>query len=423
VAQPRPPKLAFLRKLRRRGAGESGVVLVLVAVMMVAFLGMAALAIDVGSFYQAQRQAQSAADAGALAAGQDLPGSSTSATSDGTTYATTNDPGATATVTTPYAGSSSVVKVTVNTTTPSFFGHIFGLTHANVSASAVVGETQLPACSSPGTGCYGIFAMDSGCGSNGVTFNGAGNTVTGGVHSNGSIDLIGGTQSLGPTTYGNGTGCAVTQGGKGDTFKSGPTAQAPITQWPDDYSQVLTACGGAGAVACTGPNGTPSYCTQAQANFNFPTDPIATGNVYCAYGTTGTPSTPSTWTGLISFTSGTFGTASVPIQGTWIGGTIEVGRQSFLTTQTTTPSYPVFYATGSGNCSTASSGGVCMTAAGSGVNGAMFAPAGTIEFNGSGSTSNFLESQDVNLVGGNFTGNGPSDAGTTTSSSTESLLQ
>lgn len=427
MGQPTPARFRFLHELKRRGAREDGVTAVLVAIMMVTFLGMAALAIDVGSFYKAQRQAQTAADAGALAAGQDLPNSTSAAASDATNFATTNDPGATATVTTPYNGSSNEVRVTVNTTAPSFFGQIFGLTSANISASATVGEAHDPSCSTPGNGCYAIFAADSNCGTSGspnygITFNGAGNTISGGVHSNGSTDLVGGTQSLGPTTYGTGANCTVKQGGSGDTFSSGPTAQAPITRWPDDYSQILTACGASGEVACTGPSGTPSYCTKAQASFNFPTDAIATGNVYCAYGT-GTLSDPSTWNGLIVFTSGTFGAAGAPLYGTWIGGTIEVGRKSYLAPQTTTPGYPVFYAAGSGNCSSASSGGVCMTAAGSEVNGAIFAPTGTIEFNGDGSTSNFLEGLDVNLVGGGFTGNGPADAGTTWSSASEALLQ
>jgi len=43
---------AMLHTLRRRGAREDGVVMVMVAIMMVVFIGMGALAIDLGSFYQ-----------------------------------------------------------------------------------------------------------------------------------------------------------------------------------------------------------------------------------------------------------------------------------------------------------------------------------------------------------------------------------
>lgn len=393
----------------------------IVALMMVVMMGMAALAIDLGSYYQAQRQAQSAADAGALAASQDFADNPSAATSDGTTYATTNFPGSTVNVTTNATLNQATVSVTA--ATPTFFGKFLGHGTQTVSARAVASETGTQ-CVTPGNTCYAIFAADQTCSNYGVTLNGKGDTITGGVHSNGSIDLIGQGQSLGPTTYGNGSGCVVTQGGTGDTFSSGPTSETPLS-WPLDYSKVLTACGGSGEVACTGPGGTPSYCTQAQANFDFPTDSVVSGNVYCAYGTGSGVNVkdPSTWTGLIYFHSGTFGSAGSPIYGTWIGGTIEVGRASYLSTQTTTPTYPVFYATGSGTCSSASSGGVCMTAAASEVNGGMFAPNGTVEFNGDGSTANFVEALDVNMIGKGFTGNGPQDGSGLTGASTESLIQ
>ncbi len=421
----------LVKKLKSRSLDQRGAVLVIVAICLPIFLGMAALAIDVGSFYQAERQAQAAADAGALAGAADLPGTFSTAQSDATSYVSKNFPAATAVVTQP-TGTTNEVQVTVSASTPSFFGHIFGVTSANVSASAVAAETAaFTPCSTPGNGCYAIFASDSNCGTTGspnygVTFNGSGDTITGGVHSNGSIDLIGGSQTLGPTTNGpTASNCTTKQGGGGDSFTSGPTPEAPIPSWPDDYTQILTACGGSGQVACTGPGGTPSYCTHAAANYTFSNGGTTdiTNNVYCAYGT-GTPSDPSTWNGLIYFQSGSLGTSSSPLYGTWIGGTIEVGHTSYLATQTTTPSYPVFYAAGSGNCSSASSGGVCMTASGSGVSGGIFAPNGTIEFNGNGSTANFLESKDVTLVGGGFTGDGPLDSGGGGSSpGTEALIQ
>ena len=402
---------------------ERGAVMVIAAGAMLAMLAMAAFAIDVGSWYQVQRQAQGAADAAALAAAQDLPNGA--AITDGQAYgnidmACTNC----TTITTPYNGSSTVVKATVTTTARSFFGGLLNVTSANVSASAVASETPGGGCSSPGFGCYAIYASDTNCSSNySVIFNGAGDTITGGVQSNGSIDLIGGSQQLGPTYYSNTSGCNVTTGGSGDTFTSGPKAQAPLTAWPFDYSHILTACGGSGEIACTGPGGTPSYCTQAAASYDYPTNAVTTNNIYCAYGT-GTKSDPSTWNGLIYFHSGSFGSSTTPLYGTWIGGTIEVGRQSFLAPQASTPNYPVFYATGSGNCSSSSSGGICMVASGSGVNGGMFAPSGTIEFNGGSGTANFLEAKDVNLIGGSFTGDGPT-TGTVSSSATGSsaLLQ
>jgi Putative Flp pilus-assembly TadE/G-like len=415
-----------LRPLRRRVAQEQGAAAVVVAVCLVVFLGFAALAINIGSLYQAQRQAQSAADAGALAAADDL-GTSTasSATSDGTTYATTNYPGSNPTVNVNAAGSQVTVNVTAST--PTFLGGLFGSSSFPVSAKAVAGRGPGVPCVTPGNTCYAIFASDPTCGTgHGITMSGSGNTITGAVHSDGSLNLSGGNQSLGPTTIASPLSSCLNGNLSSDTYNGAaqPLTVAPIVTWPDDYSQVFTACGGSGQVACSGPGGTPSYCTQAAASFTFAnggTTPVS-GNVYCAYGT-GSVTTPSTWNGVITFGSGSLGSAATPIQGTWIGGTIDIEHKSFLSTQTTTPTYPLFYALGSGNCSPASSGGVCMSAGSDQLNGTIFAPNGTINFSGAGSTANFLEAKDVNFQGGNFTGNGPTAPSGATSGGGVSLLQ
>lgn len=400
--------------------------ILLVAVSMVAFLGMIGLALDVGKWYQTKSDAQSTADAASLAAANDMAGgaTTTAATTVATSIITDND----ATITNPTVTFDTVnnkVTVTIPTTAPSYFAQLFGYGTRNVSATSVAKwNITSTACTTPGNSCYAIFASDTSCAAGSstaaISFNGAGDTIIGGVHSNGSIYLQGGgSQQLGPTTFGNGTGCTATPGtGSGDTFTSGPTAQAPITTWPDDYSTILTACGGTGQVACTGPSGTPSYCTKAQASYTFGNgaDTLSTQNVYCAYGT-GNVQTPTTWNGSIVFQSGALGSAATPIRGTWIAGTINVDHQSFLAPQTTTPTYPLFYAVGGGTCS------VCMTASSSQVSGAIFAPNGTIQFNGAGSTANFLESKDVNLIGGTFTGNGPllSGGGSGSTSGSDSL--
>jgi Flp pilus assembly protein TadG len=400
-----------LSSLRR---DQRGAIIVLVAVSMVAFLGMLAMALDLAGWYQTQRHAQVTADSVALAFANDMASGDTTSGATTLAIAYASDNGLAITSSNIFANTpgSGQVTVTVPTTAPSYFAHILGFGAQNVSSTAVASWlTGSTACTTPGNTCYAIFASDTSCGDGsstaGISFNGSGDTITGGVHSNGSIYLQGGgNQNLGPTTYGTGSGCTASDsgGGGGNTYASGPTAQAPITTWPDNYSTILTACGGTGQVACTGPGATPAYCTQAQASFDFNSDTLATNNVYCAYGT-GTPSNPTTWNGSIKFEYGALGSASTPILGTWIAGTINVDHKSYLAPQTTTPAYPLFYAVGSGTCS------VCMTASSSQVSGAIFAPNGTIEFNGAGSTANFLESKDVNLVGGAFTGDGPLDSG------------
>jgi Flp pilus assembly protein TadG len=67
----RPAALA-----RRLGREERGGVLVLVAVLAVAFLAIASFVVDYGRIMNAQKELQAAADAAALAAAQDLPDSS-----------------------------------------------------------------------------------------------------------------------------------------------------------------------------------------------------------------------------------------------------------------------------------------------------------------------------------------------------------
>src|SRR5664279_4980316 len=75
----------------RKARGERGQVLAIVALALVALLGISAFAIDVGYAYYAKRQLQSATDAAALAGAQDLP-NGTSAVATATTYAAANTP-------------------------------------------------------------------------------------------------------------------------------------------------------------------------------------------------------------------------------------------------------------------------------------------------------------------------------------------
>jgi Flp pilus assembly protein TadG len=365
----------MLNRLRRRGQDESGVVLVLVAIMMVAILGMAALAIDVGSFYQAQRQAQAAADAGALAASQDLPGSAASALTDGTTYATTNYPGATATVSTPYNGSSSQVKVTVNATTPSFFGRIFGITKANVSASAVAGET---ASGSPAA----IFAYDDTCGSsNGLLLGtNGGLTVPGGVHSNGSITASNTGATYGPSTYGGPNGCSFNpnSGACVNSYNGAcsPTSSATLQPYPDDYRNTFT--------------NNPSTCTFSGGDLNLQNDnnKVLTNGTYCystiEFNSSGMSCTCTFW-----------------------------ASSSFQFNQTANNFAPdfgnlTFYYTGSGSLNINSNGNAWLLNGGT-----IFAPYASVTINAPSNTnvSGFVEAEDVTINGNGpttWTGTGPS---------------
>jgi hypothetical protein len=430
----------MFERIRSRSQDDRGAVLVIVAVSMVAFMALAALAIDLGSYYQAQRKVQAAADAGALAAAADLSSSPGSVTTDGTNYAQTNYPGSTVAVST----SGTQVTVSVHATTPTFFGKFLGLESENVGAKAVAGEVTTSTPCSPGINCYAIFAMDQSCSGTGVTFNGGGYDIKGGVHSNGSINTGGGGSSYGPTTYG--TGCTKTTGG-GDTFTSGPTAEAPVTTWPINYATDFPACGGSGEAAC-GPSGTPSYCSASAASFTFTnSSPPSSGYIYCAYGT-GTESNPTTWNGTIAFTGGSIGSSGSPVVATYVAGNVYTNSGSeFLEacgygttgyvastcqgTSTQTPpnpvtsNYPVIYAVDTDTQAAAAGDTYAVNLGGGGNSwqGDIFAPNGTVDIAAGSQTTGFIEGNDVYFLSGGITGDGPSANGTGSSTSSESLLQ
>ena len=135
----------------RKARGERGQVLAIVALAMVALLGISAFAIDVGYAYYAKRQLQSATDAAALAGAQDLPNAAT-AVATATSYAAADTPAnlsslsftyttkctATAILATGCVANVNPNELIVNGTgsTNTWFARIFGITHFNVAAHA-----------------------------------------------------------------------------------------------------------------------------------------------------------------------------------------------------------------------------------------------------------------------------------------------
>jgi Putative Flp pilus-assembly TadE/G-like len=422
------------RRLRSSAQGDRGAVLVIVAISLVVLLGMTALAIDLSSFYKAQRQAQTAADAGALAGAQDLVRSATSASGDATTLARQNYPGAT--VTADATSTVNQITVSVKGTTPTFFGKILGLGNETVGARAVAGPTTGKSCSNPAAGsanCDAIFARDTSCSPSPISLSGGGLNIQGGIWSDGSVSQTGGNSTLsGPLTFGTGSGCGWT----GSTGGSQPVSAVPTT-WPIDYGLDFPACTGA---ACTGPiptggtSHTPSFCTLASTALTWSPTTVTSGNIYCAVGS-GTPGDPSTWNGGLTITlvGGT-------TEASYLGGSVTVHFSSSATMEpcgygsagytssgcnaavpgpSVTTNYPLVYALGTGSAATLSGG------AGSGtVIGDVFAPNGLLSFGGGGAASiGFLEGLDVSVSGGGLSGDGPSTTSSTTTQSSVALLQ
>jgi Flp pilus assembly protein TadG len=125
---------------------ERGQVVVLTVVAMVVILGMAAMAIDVGSWYQTQRHDQAVVDAAALAGAQALPDDPAQAVSLAVAYANKN--GITLAPSevniSSAVGANDTIRVAAARPSPTFFAKIFGLNSVQVGASAAA-RTGLPA--------------------------------------------------------------------------------------------------------------------------------------------------------------------------------------------------------------------------------------------------------------------------------------
>lgn len=151
--------------------GERGQAAVLTVVWLVALMGFAALAVDLGSWYRAQRVLQGQADAAALAGAQGLPADPQSAGVLAQEYATKN------LTSLPASGISfsgatvpnDSITVKLDGTSPGFFSRVFGiqLVHLHAQATAqsdLVGQARYvapitvskyhPLLAGPGCPCF-----------------------------------------------------------------------------------------------------------------------------------------------------------------------------------------------------------------------------------------------------------------------------
>jgi Putative Flp pilus-assembly TadE/G-like len=111
---------------------------VLTLVFLVVLLGMAALVLDLGSWYRADRAAQSTADAAALAGAQALPEDAGKAATLAQKYATKNGGlGAGGVSVSSKIVSNDTITVSVKRPAPGFFSKIFGVKSVTVGATAV----------------------------------------------------------------------------------------------------------------------------------------------------------------------------------------------------------------------------------------------------------------------------------------------
>jgi len=118
--------------------GESAQASALTAVFLAVLFGMAALVLDVGSWYRADRATQSTADAAALAGAQDLPYNPSGGPALAIQYADKNGGGvAPSNVTISNGlGPNDTIKVTVHKSVNGTFTRIFGVSSINVGSTA-----------------------------------------------------------------------------------------------------------------------------------------------------------------------------------------------------------------------------------------------------------------------------------------------
>ena len=116
----------------------SGQTLVVIVLFMFALLGMCAMAIDVGSWYQVKRNLQNDADAAALAGAGVLPaGWSAAQTSAASNFSKNAKTGETAVYqNTKTLVANDTVKVTVSRPAPTYFAKMFGIGSVHVTATA-----------------------------------------------------------------------------------------------------------------------------------------------------------------------------------------------------------------------------------------------------------------------------------------------
>jgi Flp pilus assembly protein TadG len=157
--------------MNARAQSNQGQATVLTVVFLAVLLGMAALVLDFGSWYRADRNTQSTADSAALAGAQALPNDTSQAASLASSYAGKNGGGLDNVTFSSSYGTNDTIKVTVKKSAPGIFSKLFGVNSVNVGSKAtartaligsakyvapiVVKNTHPKLLGTPGCPCFG----------------------------------------------------------------------------------------------------------------------------------------------------------------------------------------------------------------------------------------------------------------------------
>jgi len=118
---------------------DNGQATVITVVFLVVLLGMAALVLDIGSWYRADRSTQSTADAAALAGAQKLPQDTATARSLALQYANKNGGGVTSgdvTISSSSYSANDTIRVQVHRSANGVFTKLFGVNTVSVGSKA-----------------------------------------------------------------------------------------------------------------------------------------------------------------------------------------------------------------------------------------------------------------------------------------------
>lgn len=174
--------------MRKRIFSERGQSSVLFALALVVMMGFAAFSVDIGVQAHTKRRLQNAADAAAMSGAFELPNADAARTA-AREYAELNGVEAAAvSVTTPYDGNADLIEVVCTETVPYTFARVLGFNQTEVTARAVAESSG-----QNGPFGYALFSGDPGFGLN---LYGGYNIINGGVHSNYSITLNGNEQHI-----------------------------------------------------------------------------------------------------------------------------------------------------------------------------------------------------------------------------------
>lgn len=182
----------------RKDKDEEGSVIILVAVLMVVFLGMAALVVDLGADYVYKAKMQTACDTASRAAASALP-DTTKATELAKYYMKENGFTDTRNVQVEFKDSNSKVQVYLKEERKTTFARALGIKSNKISTVAVAGKNGI---SQPKGFKYAIFyGSESGTLNLGGTYD-----VVGSVHSNGAIYTNPGSGKVDALECNKGTG-------------------------------------------------------------------------------------------------------------------------------------------------------------------------------------------------------------------------